>query len=158
MLPRANDVNRLLLHDRYLRILAVEVLTLFPLLSVISYIFLHNLSLALSLLIPSIVALPAWLRWEARRKRRFMRIFQVVSVKQVVAPLMGIHEAYHALSIGVRLTVVDAAHGSMLVSYVDFEERRMGEKVILILDCRGRVLAAASMDRPLSLDMLTGLS
>jgi hypothetical protein len=157
VLPVAGDVDRLLLHDKYLRILAVEMLTLFPLLAAALYIFTGNKYLAAILILPATITLPIWLRWEARRKRRVMGVFSVESVWDVVLPLSNNHGLHYAPSLGARLTIVDAVHGSVRVRYVDYNERRRGERVILILDDVGRVLASASVNNPPSLDTITKL-
>ncbi|MEM0482490.1 MAG: hypothetical protein QXM16_06370 [Nitrososphaerota archaeon] len=157
VLPVAGDVDRLLLHDKYLRILAVEMLTLFPLLAAALYIFTGNQYLASSLIPPAMITLPIWLKWESRRKRRVMKVFSVESVWDVVLPLSNNHGLHYAPSLGAKFTIVDAVHGSVRVRYVDYSERREGESVILILDDLGRVLAAASVDRPPSLDTITKL-
>ncbi|GBC71756.1 hypothetical protein HRbin02_01544 [Candidatus Calditenuaceae archaeon HR02] len=158
MLPVACDVERLLLHDKYLRIFAVEILTLFPLLATALYIYTGNQFLAAPLLLPAIITLPMWLRLEARRRKRVMKIFQVENIRDIVLPLSCVSEAYYTPAVGVKFTIVDAVHESRTVRYVDYEERRKGERVILILDGCGRVLASASVDRPPSIDTISKLS
>ncbi len=157
MLPVAGDVDRLLLHDKYLRILAVEMLTLFPLLATALYIFTGNQLLAASLIPPAIITLPIWLRWESRRKRRVMGVFSVENARDVILPISSHHGLHYAPLLGARFTIVDAVRESTRVRYLDYSERVRGERVILILDDLGRVLAASSMNRPPRLDTVTRL-
>ncbi|MCS7145111.1 MAG: hypothetical protein NZ938_00240 [Aigarchaeota archaeon] len=157
MLSVATEASRLLLHDKYLRILALEVSVLFPILSTSLYFFLNNIFVALLPLLPALAVLYAWLRREADRRRRTMGIFRVVAVREIVAPFARGNEPLQSLSIGVRLTIVDAARKSIVVRYVDYERRERGERLLLILDGDGRVLAAAPLSRPPKLEVVLSL-
>lgn len=157
MLPIATSVERLLLRDRYTRILAAEMLALLSTLSASVHIFIGDETISLSLLVPIILVVISWIRWETRRKRRFMKIFQVKRVHSITLPLTLGNTTHFAPLICTRFEAVEAVNESMTVRYVDYEDRRVGEKVLLIFDGGGRVLAVAPLDRPPRLDVVSRL-
>jgi len=155
--PRlALDADRLLIRDKYLRILALEAIALSLILSATLYVLAGSPYGAAALLAPPAIVSAKWLGWEARRRRRVMRVYRVVGASSIIAPVIGGLGGYHP-SIDVKLTLVEAAHLDHLVRYIDYEERRRGERVVLILDEDGGVLASASLDRPPRLETLRSL-
>jgi hypothetical protein len=40
------------------------------------------------------------------------------------------------------------------VRYIDYDSRRVGERLLLVLDRKGRVLASSPLSRPVDVDLL----
>ncbi|MEM4190692.1 MAG: hypothetical protein QW555_06360 [Nitrososphaerota archaeon] len=154
MMYAATSVERLLLHDRYVRVFALEVLSLFLLLSTVIILVLRDLHLSLITLAPAMVTVPAWLLWEQKRKSRVLKIFKVSKVVNSSMPLADYRVPINMLVLDAKLTMVEALHGSQTIRYLDYEERSLGEQVLLVIDGSGRVLAAESLSRPPSLKLL----
>lgn len=157
VLHAATSVERLLLRDKYLRILALEVISLFLLLSITVNLFFNDFNLSLFLLTPAIITLPAWIIQEIQRKKRTIGVFKVLKIVNVIGPFVEHRTPVYAFTIGVKFTIVEAVHGLQHIRYLDYLERRLGEQVLIVLDSRKRVIAAQSLNSLLSLETLMKL-
>jgi hypothetical protein len=57
-----------------------------------------------------------------------------------------------------RLTIVECSSRHGVAKYVDYDTRRVGEKLLLILDRKGRVLASAPLSKPVDVQILMRLN
>jgi hypothetical protein len=158
MLNSATTIERLYRLDNYLRILAAELSLGLPTLSIISVTLLANLYSASVLLIASVVVLYFWIRWEFSRRRRRAAVFEVTRVTETFIHLGSRSRIWFFPPLTLRLTIVECSSRHGVAKYVDYDTRRVGEKLLLILDRKGRVLASAPLSKPVDVQILMRLN
>jgi hypothetical protein len=154
MLIPATTLERLYTRDKYLRLLAAELSIGLPLISMVSVVFLRNPLLGLVPLLTAVVVLSAWIIWESERGKRRAGIFEVTRVGEALILLNMRPRSWLFPAVTLSLTAVECLGEMGSVRYIDYDSRRVGERLLLVLDRKGRVLASSPLSRPVDVDLL----
>ncbi|MCS7094959.1 MAG: hypothetical protein NZ988_04020 [Thaumarchaeota archaeon] len=162
-MTQAVSFERLYLTDRMTRVLFAELLASTSVVAVLMA-SINYLSPEGALLIGLIVAviLLNWGRWEvARRSRKLVlaviiRTFFTLRLESKPAvPPFGSGSNSHTSSS--RGYLVEAKTKDTVIRYTDHEPRSEGERIFMILDGKGRVLATSKIGNGVKLDLLLRL-
>jgi len=153
----AESFEMLLSRDLFLRTLFLELFLIFGSSAIILGIFSTNLLPALILVIPSSLIAIHWVTWEFKRKKRRLRICQVTRVEALTRSTPPLGTSGSLISIDYMYYLVEISCKGFKVKYTDFEERRIGETLVILLDHKNRVMAVAPLSKPPRLEILKRL-
>jgi hypothetical protein len=144
-------------HDLLVRTLFLELFTIFGASTIILGLFSTMLLPALILVVPSFLIAVYWIVWELRRKKRRLRLCQVARVEVLTRGAAPLGVAGSLISIDYVYYLVEICCGEFRDRYIDFEERRVGETLVVLLDYKNRVVAVAPLSRPPRIEILKKL-
>jgi hypothetical protein len=144
-------------HDLLVRTLFLELFIIFGASTIILGLFSTMLLPALILVVPSLLIATYWIVWELRRKKRRLRLCQVTRAEVLTRGTAPLGMAGSLISIDYVYYLVEICCGDLRVRYIDFEERRVGETLVVLLDHKNRVLAVAPLSRPPRIEILKKL-
>jgi len=144
-------------HDLLVRTLFLELFIIFAASTTILGLFSTMLLPALILIIPSSLIAIHWIMWELKRKKRRLKLCQVTRVEVYTRSAIPLGIAGSLVSIDYMYYLVEISCRELKVTYIDFEERRIGENLVVLLDHRNRVIAVAPLGSPPRLEILKKL-
>ncbi|MEM3808101.1 MAG: hypothetical protein QW413_05880, partial [Nitrososphaerota archaeon] len=98
-----------------------------------------------------------WVGWELKRKKRRLSVCRVINVRMlthvtapagIVGSLISMEYVYY---------LIEIVCNGINVKYIDFEERRIGETLVVLLDHNNRVVAVAPISNPPRIEILKKL-
>ncbi|MCS6788505.1 MAG: hypothetical protein NZ733_04350 [Aigarchaeota archaeon] len=162
-MSQAVSFERLLLSDRMKRVLFAELMASTALVAVLMAAVnrLPFEGAVVGGVVATAVAV-VWARWEAGRRLRRLTTATVVRtflshVRDHRHPPLPFGPFIHPYVQPLRGYLVEAMTRNGPIRYVDHEPRTEGERVLLLLDGRGRVLAASRAGDGVRLDLLLRL-
>lgn len=143
--------------DILIRRLFIEIFTIFTASALVLGIFTYILIPTLILIVSSAIIGAWWIVWELKRKKRRLRKCRVVSIKVLthIATPTGI--AGSLISMGYVYYLVEIVCNELNVKYIDFEERRIGDILVVLFDHNNRVIAVAPISNPPRIEILKKL-
>ncbi|MCS7118332.1 MAG: hypothetical protein NZ957_06070 [Thaumarchaeota archaeon] len=162
-MTQAVSFERLYFTDRMKRVLFVELIASTSVV-VVLMAAINRLSLEGAVLGAAIVTALAltWSRWETKRRTRRLTLATVVRTffsyrREQRPPTLPLGPILYPYVAPVRGYLVEAATKEGLIRYMDHEPRSEGERLLLLLDGRGRVLATSRVSAGVRLDLLLRL-
>ncbi len=144
-------------HDLLIRKLYMELFIIFGAAAIILILFSRILLPALILIFSSVLIALQWASWEFKRKKRRLRLCRVRNVKIITYNGSPQKIDNSLLSINYAYYVVEISYDGMSAKYIDFEERNVGENLIVLFDHKDRVIAVAPLSNPPKLEILKKL-
>ncbi|MEM2932453.1 MAG: hypothetical protein QXI61_06395 [Nitrososphaerota archaeon] len=143
--------------DLLIRTLFIEIFTIFTASAIILGIFTLLIIPVLILIAASTLIGLWWVGWELKRKKRRLSVCRVINVRMLTHVTAPTGIAGSLISMEYVYYLIEIVCNGINVKYIDFEERRIGETLVVLLDHNNRVVAVAPISNPPRIEILKKL-
>lgn len=144
--------------DILIRTLYMEIFAIFSASAIILGIFTTMIIPTLILIISSALIGAYWAAWELKRKKRRLRLCRVINVQVLARSMAPTGIAGSLISMEYLYYLVEIVCNGVNTKYIDFEERRIGEILVVLLDQKNKVVAVTPISRPPRIEILKKLA